>query len=783
GWLGVGWSLKGVPEINRVSKGKGTPWFDGDLFAPDKTVSTLAVSTDVFMLGDDELTPCNEGGTNKAWPTTDSASCSKDGLGWVNKIDDHRQIRYELDKNDWVVRDPDGTTYVFQSVGRIQNKTLPATTDTSYELQRKLYFNARWLLTKVYDTHVDATGAPANVVSYSYSCEDYLACRVTKISWKSAGEREAGHIEFVWEDRPDPFSDATGLTLADYRFRLGAVEVTSGVDEKFNPLVAKVYRLGYEIGAETGRSRLLTVTPYGSDATADQVVDTSVSPAKRSVSPANGTALKPYTFDYQEGNEGYKFVKSSTQGLVSRPESDKKAYFYGDIDGDYKTDFAEVETYNGTIIVPTCSNSAGDTRYNCPEPAHLYRGWTEFSSNTFKREERDGFGDFAFYTTPDYWTDPRKIISSYNQISDINQNGSADIFSSKSTDSSKSWSKNTKIIDLANPKADSSLISCSGSTGSSDGDTCDYILGDFTGDGIIDQVSDHQNKLYYGELTDAGALNFSKSTPVSIGILHDLSLYNTVFDPNGDGSDDILNHTQIDYHHASPEMNLYLFNRSTNIFEKHSLQARKDDFAKRTTLIGDYNGDGKSDILRQDVADNETGGYSQVFVSNGSGDTNSAGQGFANLNYSYPSNYKLVSYEPIVADFNNDGRTDRALMMNVPTELDASKSELAIVVFYSRGDRFVRGPVIRLADDEQTYRRAQVGDYNGDGQPDLYSYSGVYVRQGGVPDLLTSVTTPLGGSMTIAYAPSSDPAVTSSTPADMPFVTQVVRSITTDSAP
>ncbi|WP_304610574.1 SpvB/TcaC N-terminal domain-containing protein, partial [Oryzibacter oryziterrae] len=42
GWLGVGWSLKGVPEINRVSKGKGTPWFDGDLFAPDKTVSTLA---------------------------------------------------------------------------------------------------------------------------------------------------------------------------------------------------------------------------------------------------------------------------------------------------------------------------------------------------------------------------------------------------------------------------------------------------------------------------------------------------------------------------------------------------------------------------------------------------------------------------------------------------------------------------------------------------------------------------------------------------------------------
>ncbi|WP_237155659.1 FG-GAP-like repeat-containing protein, partial [Oryzibacter oryziterrae] len=767
GWLGVGWSLKGVPEINRVSKGKGTPWFDGDLFAPDKTVSTLAMSTDVFMLGDDELTPCNEGGTNKAWPTTDSASCSKDGLGWVNKIDDHRQIRYELATNNWVVRDPDGTTYVFESVGDIQHIKLPDEADKSYELQRKLYFNARWLLTEVRDAHVDATGAPANVVSYSYACEDYLACRVTRISWKSAGEYVAGSIDFIWEDRPDPFSDATGLTLADYRFRLGAVEVTSGGK------VAKVYRLGYEIGAETGRSRLLTVTPYGADATAEQVVDTNVSPAKRSVSPANGTALKPYVFDYQEGVSRFPL----TQGPAKSFNFNTSKYaYYGDFDGDRKDDFVNIKGAN--------LDSYSDAKCTIDS---LFSKIGKIKSDPISC-------DYAFSRYASIRYDARNDTP-ISPTFDINGDGLSDIvFVSGVYFDTQSESNDKLVITIYTPGI--------GQIGSVTIKTkyfdkySSLVVGDFNGDGIKDIANPKTDEVFISSINGEKLIFSNKTWSMKSAISNSDQF--VVQDIDGDGVDDIVASLN-DFPHQE--------------YHQIALISKRDHFATKlistqqsdSKIYADVNGDGRNDELFKWPGTHDANDKLKVTTyinhSVGSDFLESFGQTgrgvieFTKRDGYFPWNIasqkseariSIPTAHPILAseDFNIDGRADA--FESYAHKKEDGTSELNLIFFSGRETKFVfsqdigaNPTCVGVAKNRCIF----VGDYDGDGQPDLYSFSGVYVRQGGVPDLLTSVTTPLGGSMTIAYAPSSDPAVTSSTPADMPFVTQVVRSITTDSAP
>ncbi|EJL90074.1 FG-GAP repeat protein,virulence plasmid B protein, partial [Herbaspirillum sp. CF444] len=128
------------------------------------------------------------------------------------------------------------------------------------------------------------------------------------------------------------------------------------------------------------------------------------------------------------------------------------------------------------------------------------------------------------------------------------------------------------------------------------------------------------------------------------------------------------------------------------------------------TVIGDFNGDGKTDFAF--VGDDESH-YIYVFLSNGDGTFSPSRQQTANgWHFGVPGTYELI-----VGDFNGDGKTDFALA--------GDDKDTSVYVFISQGDgTFIMssqllkagwhfGSPIHLA------YQTVVGDFNGDGKTDF----------------------------------------------------------------
>ena len=163
------------------------------------------------------------------------------------------------------------------------------------------------------------------------------------------------------------------------------------------------------------------------------------------------------------------------------------------------------------------------------------------------------------------------------------------------------------------------------------------------------------------------------------------------------------------------------------------------------SYVGDLNGDGKSDQI------DFSGLGTTVRVSYSDGTNFTAPVVIGTL----PSPRGFAS-RTFLADIDGDGRTDIVVQPN-----DAS---LISRIFFARG--------------EQTWTQRDVpvvvggADFNGDGRADLMRGSirsvpqssrkyyiltgGVMLPTFGVPDLLTSVTTPYGAVTNVTYAPSSE---------------------------
>lgn len=127
-------------------------------------------------------------------------------------------------------------------------------------------------------------------------------------------------------------------------------------------------------------------------------------------------------------------------------------------------------------------------------------------------------------------------------------------------------------------------------------------------------------------------------------------------------------------------------------------------------LIGDYNGDGKDDILLY----NPQNGSFKVALSNGTRFVPSLGQG----NYNWLSNWAAGSYwQAVAGDFNGDGKTDIAVL---------SRNSGSVQVALSNGSVLVPaiGPGNFLWAENWAPGanwKLMAGDFNGDGKTDLIS--------------------------------------------------------------
>ena len=211
GWLGVGWSLSST-TIQRESADGGVPRWD---------------ESDVYRLDGSRLRPCAGG---------ESAGCAAGGTHWVEFEDYRRVVRN--DDDTWTVTARDGTRTIYEPV-------------LSWGVDRQY----RWAPAQVIDTL-------GNTVEYDYWCDAddagaALDCYPETVEYNGAV------IAFHWEERPDVITFATGHQLGQTRYRLTIIDVTVGGAR------ARALKLTHAQSPTSARSLLEWAQLYGTDAVID----------------------------------------------------------------------------------------------------------------------------------------------------------------------------------------------------------------------------------------------------------------------------------------------------------------------------------------------------------------------------------------------------------------------------------------------------------------------------------------------------------------------------------
>jgi hypothetical protein len=162
---------------------------------------------------------------------------------------------------------------------------------------------------------------------------------------------------------------------------------------------------------------------------------------------------------------------------------------------------------------------------------------------------------------------------------------------------------------------------------------------------------------------------------------------------------------------------------------------------------GDFNGDGKTDILTANVTTPVT---LKTHFSKGDGT-------YESVSTSAPASVFLgcACDDLLIGDFNGDGRAD---MLG---HTDDTFSTLVSFLSVGEGTYWA----VQQTGGYHTVHRNWPGDYSGDGRPVIAGRKGALnqiqaiVSTGAYPDLLTGITNPFGGTNEISYKPLTDNTV------------------------
>jgi RHS repeat-associated protein len=423
-----------------------------------------------------------------------------------------------------------------------------------------------WAVNRIADTKGNYL-----TVSYVEDNAEYRPSRVDYTANASAGLIPYASIRFTYETRPDATPQYVAGSMLKITQRLSAVRAYEGEQ------LYREYRIAYGISEASMRSRLVSITECGS----------------------NGDCFAPTTFAWRAWASGDFNFNGSGSGIWPGHGGGASNNFLGDFNGDGKTD---IMGYTGSQGIWHVTLSSG-ANFNAPGGG----SW-------------NGHGGGA----------------SNNFVGDFNGDGRSD--SMGYTGIQGKWH-------VALSSGTSFNAPGSGIWDGHGGGASNNFLGDFNGDGKTD-IMGYTGSQGIWHVTLSSGTSFNAPGSGSWSGHGGGSSNNFVGDFNGDGRSDSMGYTGIQGKwHVALSSGTSFNAPGSGIWNGHGGGVNNN-------FLGDFNGDGKTDIIGYTGSQ----GLWHVALSSGT-DFNAPGSGLW-------SGHSGGAGNNILGDFNGDGMTDIARYMS-----------------------------------------------------------------------------------------------------------------------
>ncbi|MCR9143302.1 MAG: FG-GAP-like repeat-containing protein [bacterium] len=538
GLTGVGWQLTGLPDIERCGK--------------RRTIDGLAAG--VTFTNADRLCMNGVPLLPKQPIANDNDYWSQSGRTYGKELEDRISIRPAhgiANGGPWELQatHPDGRIMYYggHTGARIR----------SANGNQKV---RQWLLREIRDRN-------GNSIHYTYA-HDRGHARISRIDYAGRSVQ----FDYTQTGARDHVIRSTGNEIKHIRHRLDRIRISTAESSSF-----KTYHLSYGLSNSSSRSRLERIEECDPNSCLEPLELTW-----NDTPPLNGSFRKVHTPGYQ-----YQLWLRSDFGVNIIP---------GDFNGDGKTDFIrqtknewDDSVYTGNFMV-WFSNGDGTFNYVFPEDGGKYQDllrhdpgarlitgdYNGDGKTDFIRMPRNGWGNFSVYFSRG---------DGYFDIATTNNSAH------------QAWLRD---------------------------DRANYYTGDFNGDGKTDFL--RQEKGAWDDTINWG--NF------------------LVFFSKGDGT----------FNHVNPGQGTQ--------GDKFQDWLRADPGA--LIIVGDYDGDGMSDFVRQEHSswDDDSSNTFMVYFSKGNGDfkiVTPPNQTFNQTTgaYTYQDSMRFDSGVNLIpGDFNGDGKTD-----------------------------------------------------------------------------------------------------------------------------